>query len=146
MKYFRISKIWVEAKRINLKRIWKRNITKSALIEFWRIYFVNETQNGSFLIGWLVGWLVYWVLWHIVGVSPLQMDSPSCETYQVSSPLRRLGRAVTKNGCNVHDCVKLRRSFSQLSFLYLLFSFYIFLITHFRVVLSFQPPLDHNTY
>ena len=53
-------------------------------------------------------------------------------------------RAVTKNGCNVHDCVKLRRGFSQLSFMHVLFSFNIFLITHFRVVLSFQPPIDHN--
>ena len=54
-------------------------------------------------------------------------------------------RAVTKNGCNVHDCVKVRRGFSQLSFMYVLFSFNIFFITHFRVVLSFQPPLEHNT-
>ena len=45
---------------------------------------------------------------------------------------------------NVHDCVKLRRGFFQLSFLYVLFSFNIFFITYFRVVLSFQPPLDHN--
>ena len=36
--------------------------------------------------------------------------------------------------------------FSQLSFIYVLFSFNIFLIPHFRVVLSFEPPLDHNTY
>ena len=54
--------------------------------------------------------------------------------------------AISKNGCNDHDRVKLRRGFSQLSFMYVLFSFRIFLITHFRVVLSFQPPLDHNTY
>ena len=54
-------------------------------------------------------------------------------------------RAVTKNGCNVHDCVKLRKGFSQLSFMYVLFSLNIFFITHFRIVLSFQPPLDHNT-
>ena len=50
---------------------------------------------------------------------------------------------VTKN-VNIHDCVKLRGGFSQLSFMYLLFSFNIFLITHFRVVLSFEPPLDRN--
>ena len=54
-------------------------------------------------------------------------------------------QAVTKNGCNVHDCVKVRRGFSQLSFMYVLFSFNIFFITHFWVMLSFQPPLDHNT-
>ena len=37
-----------------------------------------------------------------------------------------------------------RRGVSQLSFLNVLFSFNIFLITHFRVVLSFEPFLDHN--
>ena len=133
-----------------------------------------------------------------VWVSPLQMDSPLCDTYRLRSLLRSLGRAVTKNGCNVHDCVKLRRGFSQLSFMYyyyffhhttcestcdtlassaanqgdntvsvaqgcnvhdcvklrkgfsqlsfmyVLFSINIFFITHFRVVLSFQPSLDHN--
>ena len=42
-----------------------------------------------------------------------------------------------QNGCNVHDCIKLWRVFFQLSFLYILFSFNIFPITHFRVVLSF---------
>ena len=80
---------------------------------------------------------------YCVWMSSLQMDSPSCDTYWLSSPLRSLGRAVTKIGCNVHDCVKLKRDFPQLSFIYVLFSFNIFLITHFRVVLSFQPPLDH---
>ena len=54
-------------------------------------------------------------------------------------------RAVAKYACNIHDCFKPRRSFFQLSFLYILFSFNIFLITHFRVVLSFQSPFDHNT-
>ena len=54
-------------------------------------------------------------------------------------------RAVTMNS-NIHDCVKLRRDFSQLSFMYVRFPFNIFLITHFRVVLSFEPPLDHNRY
>ena len=49
--------------------------------------------------------------------------------------------AVTKNG-NIPDCVKLRRGFSQLSFMYVLFPFSIFLITHFWVVLSFNPPPD----
>ena len=40
--------------------------------------------------------------------------------------------------------VKLRRGLSQLSFVNVLFSFNIFLITYFYVVLSFEPPLDHN--
>ena len=53
-------------------------------------------------------------------------------------------QALTKN-VNIHDCDKLRRCFSQLSFMYVLFSFNIFLITYFRVVLSFEPPIDHNT-
>ena len=53
-------------------------------------------------------------------------------------------QAVPKNG-NIHDCVKPRKVFSQLSFVYLLFSFNIFLITYFRVVLSFEPPLGHST-
>ena len=91
------------------------------------------------------GRIVVFILLLCVGVSPLQMDSPSCDTYQLSSIQRSLGRAVTKNGCNVHDCIKLRRGFSMLSFIYVLFSFNIFLIPHFRVVFSFQPPLDHNT-
>ena len=51
-------------------------------------------------------------------------------------------QAVTKNG-NIHDC-KPRRGFFQLSFMYILFSFNIFLTTHFRDVLSFEPPLDHT--
>ena len=77
------------------------------------------------------------------GVSPtdglaLRWDIPD----KLSSVLSR--RAVTMNGCNVHDCVNLRRGFSQLSFMYVLFSFSISFITHFRVVLSFQPPLEHN--
>ena len=61
-----------------------------------------------------------------VGMSPLQMNSPPSNTYRLSSILNSsLGRIVTKNGCNVHDCVK--RGFSQLSFIYVLFSFNIFL-------------------
>ena len=39
--------------------------------------------------------------------------------------------------------VKLRRGFSQLPFVYVLFAFNIFLITYFCVVSSFEPPLDH---
>ena len=80
----------------------------------------------------------------IVGVSLLQMDSPPCDIYRLSSLLISLGEAVTKNG-NIRECVKLRRGFSLLSFIHVLFSFNIFLITHFRVMLSFEPPLDHNT-
>ena len=80
---------------------------------------------------------------HFVEVSPLQMDSPSCDIYRLSSLLSNLG-AVTD--VNIHDLVKLRRGFSQLSFIYVLFSFNIFFITHFWVVLSFKPPLDHNTF
>ena len=41
--------------------------------------------------------------------------------------------------------LKLRRGFSQLSFVYVLFAFNIFLITYFCVMSSFEPPLDHNT-
>ena len=40
--------------------------------------------------------------------------------------------------------VKLRRGFSQLSFVYVLSAFNIFLITYFCVVSSFVPPLDHK--
>ena len=54
------------------------------------------------------------------GVSPLQMDSPSCETYQLSFLFRQSQRAVAKNGCNVHDCVKVRRGFPS----YLLCMYY----------------------
>ena len=41
--------------------------------------------------------------------------------------------------------VKLRRGFSHVSFVYVLFPFSIFLITYFCVVSSFEPPLDHNS-
>ena len=67
------------------------------------------------------------LMWHI----PAKLSSEQSQ------------QAVTENG-NIHDCVKLRRGFSQLSFMYVLFSFNIFLITHFWVVLSFEPPLDHQ--
>ena len=80
-----------------------------------------------------------------VGVSPLQMDSPSCDTYRLRSLLRSLGDPSPRTDVMFHDFVKLGRGFSQLSFMYVLFSFNIFFITHFRVVLSFRPPLDHNT-
>ena len=40
--------------------------------------------------------------------------------------------------------IKLRRGFSQLSFVYVLFAFNIFLISYFCVVSSFEPPLDPN--
>ena len=43
------------------------------------------------------------------------------------------------------NIVKLKRGFSELSFVYVVFSFNIFLITYFCVVSSFEPPLDHNT-
>ena len=68
------------------------------------------------------------------------------DTYRQSYLLRSLGRAVTKNGSNVHDCAKLRRGFSLLLFMYVKLSFNIFLISHFRVVLSFQPPLDYDNW
>ena len=42
--------------------------------------------------------------------------------------------------------LKLRRGLSQLSFVYVLFAFNIFLITYFWVVSSFEPPLDHNRF
>ena len=42
--------------------------------------------------------------------------------------------------------VKLRRGFSQLSFVYVLFALNIFLITYFCVVSSFEPPLDRKTF
>ena len=68
------------------------------------------------------------IMWHI----PAKLSSAQSR------------RAVNKNG-NIHDYVKLRRGSSQLSFMYVLFYFNIFLITRFRVVVSFEAPLDHNT-
>ena len=41
--------------------------------------------------------------------------------------------------------VKLRKSFSHLSFVCVLFSFNVFLITYFCAVSSFEPPLHHNS-
>ena len=72
------------------------------------------------------------------------MDSPTCNTYWLNSLLRSLGRAVTQNGCNVHD-FNLRRSFSQPSFMYVLFSFNIFFSLISESCYHFNLPLDHNT-
>ena len=74
-----------------------------------------------------------------VEVSPLQMDSSSCDIYRLSSLLCSLGEPSPRMDVNIHDCVKPRRGFSRLSFMYVLFSFNIFLITHFQVLLSPEP-------
>ena len=50
--------------------------------------------------------------------------------------------AVNKNRCN--SCVKLRRGFSQLSFMYVLLSVNIFLSLISESCYHFQPPLSHN--
>ena len=88
------------------------------------------------------------------------MESSSCDIYQMSSLLRSrsLGSVLDSvSGLSqsslseplpravIFLIVKLRRGFSQLSFVYVLFSFNIFLITYFCVVSSFEPPLDHNS-
>ena len=70
-----------------------------------------------------------WALFCAVVVSVLFQSSLS----------ELLPRAVT-------FLIKLRTGFSQLSFVYVLFAFNIFLITNFCVVSSFEPPLDHNIY
>ena len=85
------------------------------------------------------------------------MDSSSCDIYQLSSHLRSrsLGRSLELSLGSVSASrlpkavifliVKLRRGFSQLSFVCILFPLNIFLIIYFCVVSSFEPPLDHNS-
>ena len=68
-------------------------------------------------------------------LSSAQSQSRTGSLFCLSKPLPR---AV------IFLIVKLRRSFSQLSFVYVLFAFNIFLITYFCVVSSFEPPLDHK--
>ena len=92
----------------------------------------------------------------------LEIDSSSCDIYRLSSLLRSCSLSQSQRSLSlslgqsrsslrvplpravIFMIVKPWRGFSQLSFVYVLFSFNIFLITYFWVVLSFQPPLDHN--
>ena len=80
-----------------------------------------------------------------VGVSPLRMDSPSCDTYRLVLFCAVSGDPSPRTDVMFMIVLSWGGGFTQLSFMYVLFSFNLFLITHFRVVLSFQPPLDHNT-
>ena len=74
------------------------------------------------------------------------MDSPSGNTCRLRSLLRSLGRAVTQNECNVHDCVQLRRGFSQLSFVYLLFPSIYFLSFISESFYHFNLPVNVRGY
>ena len=78
-----------------------------------------------------------------VGMSFQQMDLPSYDTYQLSSLLRSLGEPSPRT-----DVMLIVLSWGGVSpsyrlCMYYFLSIYIF-ITHFRVVLSFQPRLNHN--
>ena len=79
-------------------------------------------------------------MWHI----PTELSSAQTQSRSQSQTQSRfclyepLPRAV------IFLIVKLGRGFSQLSFVYILFAFKIFLITYFCVVSSFEPPLDHH--
>ena len=73
------------------------------------------------------------------------MDSPSCDIYRLSSLLSILGELSPRTVIFL-IVLSWGGGFSQLSFINVLFPFNIFIITHFRVVLSFEPPLDHNRY
>ena len=77
------------------------------------------------------------LMWHI----PTELSSAWSQTQsQCSRSLSEpLPRAV------IFLIVKLRKGFSQLLFVYVVFSFNIFLFTYFCVVSSFELPLDHNT-
>ena len=75
------------------------------------------------------------LMWHIPTELSLHSLSQS-QSRSRSSFIELLPRVV------IFLIVKLRRVFSQLSFVYVLFSFNIFLITYFRVMLSFEPPLN----
>ena len=80
------------------------------------------------------------------------MESFSCDIYQLNSLLRSRSRSRSLElslgeplpRAVIFLIVKLRRGFSQLSFVYVSFAFNIFLITYFYVVSSFEPPLDHK--
>ena len=66
---------------------------------------------------------------------------PSCDTHRLSSLLRSLNEPSPRADVMFMIVFSWGGGFSQLSFMYVLFSFNIFLITHFRVVLSFHPHL-----
>ena len=75
-------------------------------------------------------------------MSPQQVDSPSCDIYRLSPLLSSLGEPSPKT---VIFMIVL--SWGGVPPRYLLCMYYflnIFLITHFRVVLSFEPLLDHD--
>ena len=71
---------------------------------------------------------------------PSPQNLRPCAFFATLKRNKQTRRAGTNNG-NIHDYVKLRRSFSQLSFMYVLFSFNVFFNTHFRVMLSFERHL-----
>ena len=74
------------------------------------------------------------LMWHIpTEPSSVQSQSRFCLSESLPSAV-------------IFLIVKPWRGFSQLSFVYVLFAFNIFLIRCFCVVSSFEPPLDHNTY
>ena len=82
---------------------------------------------------------------NMLGCLPYRWTRPHV-THTGLAPSAQSRRAVTKNRCNVHDCIKLGRGFSQLSFMYVLFSFNICFYLSFpsRVIISPPPPVDHN--
>ena len=68
----------------------------------------------------------------------------ACNKYPRSLSQSRSSLSLPLPRSVIFLIVKQRRGFSQLSFVYVLFSFNIVLIAYFRVVLSIEPLLDHN--
>ena len=92
---------------------------------------LNWVQTNDLCVGIsLIDGLI--LMWHIpTEISSAQMQS---QFYLSKSIPREV----------IFLIVKLRRGFSQLLFVYVLFAFNIFLIPYFCVMSSFGPPLDHN--
>ena len=108
--HFRTTKIGEEEK--NHRTLIYRSKTEEILMEGIKPFESKRLGKGD------------------VGVSPLQMNSPSCD--KPSSAQSQ--QTFTKNGCNVHGCVKL-------SFMYVLFSSNIFLSPISESCYHFNLPL-----
>ena len=83
--------------------LWSTRTTKSRLRQVFVVCHLSPdlifwlglgdpslSQNPNNFIHF-TGGLSWHIFWLIVGVSPLLMDSPSCDTYRLSSLLRSLG-------------------------------------------------------
>ena len=80
-----------------------------------------------------------------MGHIPTELSSAQSQSQTQSRTQSRFCLCKSLPRVVIFLIVKLVRGFSQLSFVYVLFTFNIFLTAYFCVVSSFEPPLDHNT-